>query len=106
VGVIAVLVTQPQFLNDLAVRVYVRAPQIVQQPATLAYHFQEAAATVVVFAVLTEMIREVVDALGQYRNLNLSRTGIALVNPVLLNRRRFIECHFLNNARRSGGPVA
>jgi hypothetical protein len=70
VGVIA-LVTEPQFLNDLAVRLDIRPPQIVQQSATLAYHLQEAAATVVVFAVITEVIREIVDALGQDRDLNL-----------------------------------
>jgi hypothetical protein len=27
------------------------------------------------------------------------------VRPVLLNRRRFIESHFLKKSRRSGGPV-
>ena len=93
VGVIAVLVTEPEFLNQLAVRIYVCTPQVVQQSAPLAYHLQEALATVVIFAVLTEVFREVVDALGQDRNLNLCRSGIALMRPVLLDRRRFIECH-------------
>jgi hypothetical protein len=93
VRVDAVLVTEPQFLNDLAVRLDIRPPQIVQQSATLAYHLQEAAATVVVFAVITEMIREVVDALGQDRNLNLGRPSVALVNAMLLDRCRFVESH-------------
>ena len=94
VGVKAVLVTEPQFLNQQTVRLDFRPPQIVQQSATLAYHFQEAAATVVILAVVTEMIREVVDALGQYRNLNLRRPGVRLVDPVFLNRSCFIESHF------------
>src|SRR5687768_16483467 len=83
VGVMTVLVTEPQFLNDLAVRLDVCPPQIVQQAPTLAYHLQEAAATVVVFAVLAEMIREVVDAFGQDRNLNLGGPGVGFVDPVL-----------------------
>jgi hypothetical protein len=95
VGVIAVLVTEPQFLNDLAVRLHVRPPQIVQQSATLAYHLQEAAATVVVFAVITEMIREVVDAFCQDRNLNLGGPGVRLVDPVFLDRCCFAESHSL-----------
>jgi hypothetical protein len=71
VGVIAVLVTEPKFLNQLAIRLYVCTSQVVQQPAPLAYHLQEALATVVIFPVLAEMIREVVDALGQNRDLDL-----------------------------------
>ena len=93
VGVKAVLVPEPQFLNQLAVRLDIGPPQIVQQSATLAYHFQEAAATVVILAVLTKVVREVVDALGQDRDLNLGGSGVALVDPMLLNRRRLIESH-------------
>jgi hypothetical protein len=96
VGVKAVLVTEPQFLNYQAVRLDIGPPQVVQQSATLAYHLQEAAATVVIFAVLTEMIREVVDALGQDRDLNLCRPGVSLVGTVLLNCRCFVESHSLN----------
>ena len=87
------LVAQPQVLNQLTVRIDIRPSQIVQEPATLAYHLQEATTTVVIFAVLAEMVREVVDALGQDRDLNLGGPGIALVGPVLLNRGCFIECH-------------
>jgi hypothetical protein len=102
VGVIG-LVTETQLLDELAIRLDVRSPQIIQQSAALAYHFQEATATVMVLAMLAEMIREVIDALGQYRNLDLRRTGIAFVRPVLLDRSRFIESHLLKKSRRSGG---
>jgi hypothetical protein len=94
VGVKAVLVTEPQFLNQLAVSLDISPPQIVQQSATLAYHLQEAAATVVILAVFTEMIREVVDALGQDRDLNLGRPSVCLMGTVLLNCRCFVESHF------------
>jgi hypothetical protein len=89
------LVTEPQFLNQLAIRLDIRSPEIVQQSATLAYHLQEAAATVVILAVVTEMIREVVDALGQDRNLNLCGPRISLMGPVLLDRRCFVKSHLL-----------
>jgi hypothetical protein len=89
------LVTEPQFLNQLAVRLDIRSPEIVQQSATLAHHLQEAAATVVILAVVTEMIREVVDALGQDRNLNLCGPRISLMGPVLLDRRCFVKSHLL-----------
>ena len=65
------LVTEPELLNQLTVRFDIRPSQIGQQSFPPAYHLQEATATVVIFAVLAEMIREVVDALGQDRYLNL-----------------------------------
>ncbi len=97
-GLSPVLVTEPQFLNDRAVRVDIRTPQIVQKSATLAYHLQEAAATVVIFAVLAEMIREVIDALGQNRDLNSGRTGVAFVRPVFFNCGCFIKRHCFETA--------
>ena len=48
-----------------------------------------------IFAVLAEVFREIIDALGQDRDLNLGGPGVTLMGPVLLNRRRFIESHFL-----------
>jgi hypothetical protein len=87
------LVTEPELLNQLTVRLDIRPSQIVQQPATLAYHLQEAAATMMVLSVLAEMIRQVIDALSKDRNLNFGGPGVDFVGPMLLNRRRFIECH-------------
>src|SRR5437016_9045812 len=88
------LVTESKLLNQLAVRLDVRAPQIVQKSATFAYHLQEATATVMIFAVLAEVFREIIDALGQDRDLNLCRPGIAFVRPVLETRGRFVDSHF------------
>jgi hypothetical protein len=50
---------------------------------------------VVVLTVLAKVIREVVDAFCENRNLNLRGAGIAFMRPVLLNRRRFVESHCL-----------
>jgi hypothetical protein len=87
------LVTEPQLLNQLAVRFHIGPPQVIQKSASLAYHLQEAAATVVILAVFTEMFREVVDALRQDGNLNPRRTGVTFVRPMLLNRGGFVERH-------------
>jgi hypothetical protein len=87
------LVTEPELLNQLTVRVDIRPSQIVQQPATLAYHLQEATATVMVLSVLAEMLRQVIDAFSKDRNLNLGRPGVGFMGPMLLNRGRFVECH-------------
>src|SRR5919204_1853753 len=83
--VIVSLITETQLLNELAVRLYVGSPQVIQESFTLAYHLQEAASTVVILAVLTKMVREVIDALGQDCDLDSRRPGIAFVGPVLLN---------------------
>ena len=91
--VIAALVAEPELLNQLTVRIDIRPSQIVQQPATLAYHLQEALATVMVLSVLAEMFRQVIDAFSKDRNLNLGGPGVVLMGPVLLNCWRFVECH-------------
>src|SRR4030095_2745916 len=60
-----------------------RAPEILKKAATLADQHQQAAARVMVLAVLLEMIRQAVDALGEERDLYLGRACIALVGPEL-----------------------
>ncbi len=89
------LVAEPELLNQLTVRVDIRPSQIVQQPATLAYHLQEATATVMVLTMLAEVFRQIIDALCKDGDLNLCGPGVALMGPVFLNRWRFVECHCL-----------
>jgi hypothetical protein len=100
VGLSGVLVTEPQFLNKATIRLNVDAPQIAQKAAPLAYHFQEAAAAVVVLTVDAKVVREIVDTLGQHGDLNLGGAGVTLVLTVLLNRACFVERHFLETAYR------
>ena len=70
--------------------------EVVQQTAALTDHDQQTTAGVVVVLVVLQMVLvEVVDALGQQRDLHLGGTGVALVAAKLLDDLR-LSClvHF------------
>jgi hypothetical protein len=77
------LLTELQRRDDLAVPVHVGPLEIVEKLATLTNEHEKAAARVVILLVDLEMIREVLDALTQERNLNFGRTRIGLVETML-----------------------
>ena len=81
------LVPESQFLNDLAVAVDVRPLHVVQQTAALADHLQQPTAAVMILLVRPEVLGQVVDPLGEERNLDAGRAGVGLVRPVLLDGR-------------------
>ena len=61
------------------------ALQVVQQATTLADHHQQAAARVEILVVRREMLGEVLDPLGENRNLHFRRTRVAFLGRVLGN---------------------
>jgi hypothetical protein len=63
--------TQFEALDDLLVAGLVLGPHVVEQPAPLAHHLEQAAAGVVVFLVLFEVVRQTIDAFGQDGDLDL-----------------------------------
>ena len=73
------LPTQTEVLNELAVAQDIRALHVVQQAPTAADHPEEALATMMVLLVSPEVIRQVVDPLGEERNLHARRAGVGLV---------------------------
>ena len=87
------LVPQAQFLDDLAVAVDIRALHVVQQTATLANHLEKATATVVILLVRAKMLSQVIDTLGEQRNLDAGRAAVGLVRLVLLDGRTLFESH-------------
>src|SRR5215216_5596480 len=89
------LIPQAQFLDDFAVVVDISALQVVEQAATLTDHLEEATATVVILLVGAEVVRQIVDALCEQRNLNASRSTVCLVRPKLLDGGAFFESHVL-----------
>src|SRR5215212_6202278 len=93
------LIPQAQFLDDLAVAVDIRALQVVEQAATLSDHLEEATTTVVVLLVGAKVIRQIVDALREQRNLNASRSTVCLMRPELLDGRALFESHVLVSPR-------
>ena len=89
-------VTETKVLNERAIFLDVGFLQVVEEPTTLAYHLEQAAATMVVFMVCSEVLGQVVDPLSEQRDLNACGSGIAFVSPVLVYRGCLVERHRRN----------
>ena len=77
------LAAQSEGLQNRVVAVDAFALQIVEELAATAGHGEKAAAAVEILAVIAQMFREVGDALGEQRDLDLGGAGILLVGPEL-----------------------
>lgn len=101
------LIPEPEFLNDPAVAVDVRALQVVEQTATLSDHLEQPTTTVMVLFVGPEVIGQVIDAFGEYGDLNARRSGVGLMRPILLDGGGLFESHVLVDPypRRVGGFI-
>ena len=82
-------------LNDLSVSVDIRALQVVQKTAALAYHLEEPTSAVVILFVRAEMVGQIIDAFGEQRHLNVRRSSVGCVDLILLDRRAFFKSHVL-----------
>jgi hypothetical protein len=89
------LVPEAQFLDDLPVSVDIRTLQVVQETATTSDHLEESTTTVVVLLVESEVIGQIVDPLGEQRDLNAGRSTVGLMRPIFLDGRTFFESHVL-----------
>src|SRR5262249_28964232 len=69
------LSAQAQLLDEGAVALEIRLLQVSEEPAAAAHELQEASARVMVLRMGAEMLGEVVDALGQHRELHLRGAG-------------------------------
>jgi len=76
----SVLATQPQVLHYLAVTLDLGALEIVEQPATLPHHAQQAPARRMIALVDLEVLGQVVNLFGEQRDLHLGRPRVAFVN--------------------------
>ena len=79
------LLAQVQLLDDRAVTLDIDLLKVAKKVSSVADHLQHATAAVVVLVVGLQVLGEGVDAMGKDRDLNLGRTGVALVGSVLLN---------------------
>src|SRR5687768_1407291 len=70
------LLAQAEALDHAAVLVRVRALQVIEQLATLAYHLEKPAPRMEVLDVRLEVLGKPVDALGEERHLDLRRAGV------------------------------
>jgi hypothetical protein len=91
-------VAQLQFLGDSLVTAQIGLLQVFEQTAALADHHEQPAARAVVLLVALQMFGEMVDALGQQRNLNIGRTRVLAVDLKLVNRLR-LRFHILFRTR-------
>jgi hypothetical protein len=89
------LVPEAQFLDDLPVAVDIRTLQVVQETATFSDHFKKSTTAVVVLLVGAEVIRQIIDPLGEQGDLNAGRATVGLVRPIFLDGRTFFESHVL-----------
>jgi hypothetical protein len=80
--------TEP--FNQLLVTSFIGTPKIVKNLTTLRHELEQPAARVIVFDVTLEMVRETVDPLGEQRNLDFGRTGIAGFDGVRLDKLRLL----------------
>lgn len=92
------LVPEAQGLDDLPVVVDIRALQVVEETAPLSHHLEEPTTSVVVLFVGAEVVRQIIDALGEQRDLNASRSTVSLMRPIFLDGRAFFESHVLDNS--------
>lgn len=85
--------TESKILNNPAVSIDVRPLQVFQEPLALTNHLQQPTATVMIFGVLLEVIVEVVNPLGEDRDLHPARTGVSIVTAVFGDRRCLLKSH-------------
>ena len=71
--------------DDGTVTLDVGFDEVVEKTLSLTDHLEKAASGVVVVLVLLQVLGEVVDSLGEDRDLHFGRTGVALVNGVLFD---------------------
>ena len=76
------LLTDAELGDDGTIALDVLLHEVVEQAAALTDHLVQAAAGVVILRVDLEVLGELVDALGENGDLDLGRTGVALMGAV------------------------
>ena len=72
-------VAKLQLLRDRVIAGRVGLVEIIQQTAALTHHFEQTTPRAVVFQVLLEVLGQMVDTLGEQRDLHVSGTSVLLV---------------------------
>src|SRR6187200_1762630 len=77
------LAPETELLDEGPIALEVLALQVVEEPPPAADELQQPAPRVVVLRVRPEVLRQLVDAAREHRDLDLGRTGVLGVRPVL-----------------------
>ena len=79
---------QFEFLRNGLIPTHIGILEVIQQPTPLANHHQKTTAGAMVFLVLLQMFRQVINPLREQRDLHIGRTGITVMQLKSLNRLR------------------
>ena len=82
---VLILLSEIQLLDDRTVALDVGLLEVAEKISSVADHLKKSAAAVVVLVIVLEVFSQIVDSVGQKRDLYLGRTRVALVSSVLLN---------------------
>lgn len=75
-----------ELLSERLVAAQISALEIIKQPTALTDHDQETTARAVIFLIGLEMLSQMVDALGEQRDLHVGGAGVLSVQLVSFNR--------------------
>jgi hypothetical protein len=79
------LLTNAERGNNLAIALDVVALDVVKEAATLGHHLQEPTPTVVVLLMGLEVVREVLNAVREERDLDFRGTGVVFMSAEFVN---------------------
>jgi hypothetical protein len=79
------LLADPELPNHIPVTVRGVRLQVIQKTTATAHHHEQSAAGRKVLFVGLEMLRQLIDATTQDRNLNFGAAGIAVMRTILIN---------------------
>ena len=90
------LLSQTELFNDRTVALDIGLLQVAQKISSVTNHLLQAATAVVVLVVALEVFGQILDSVGQKRDLYLGRTGVAFVCSVSCDDGLlffFLHCH-------------
>jgi|SRR6185437_15968456 len=85
--------TESKLADEPAIPFEVRPLHVVEQPATTTNHLEQSAATVIVLLMGSKVVGQIIDALGEERDLHGGGPAVGLVCSVFFDDRCFDERH-------------
>ena len=82
----SVLSAETEFRDQRPIPLDVVAPEVIQQTTALTDEHQQTSTAVMILLMDLQVLREMVDAPREERNLHLRRAGVGLVEAVLSDR--------------------
>ena len=87
------LLSEVKLVDDRAVTLDISLLKVAKKVSSVTNHLEKSATAVMVLVIGLEMLGQIVDSVSKKRDLNLRRTGIALVSSILLNNSLLFVFH-------------